>query len=671
MKAILTILFIIFSLALSATNYHIKTGGDDAANGDLTHPWATITKVNAVWAAGTFATGDSICFNKGDTFYGTITITESGSSVSSIIVGAYGTGIKPIITGFTTITGWTNEGSGRYSKVISSEALTNMATIDGIQVKMGRTPDATYNTYESHSGDVSITDTGLGTSTNWTGAEVVIKKDLYTLQRCLITDHTGDVLTYSNTGTAVNGTNNHGYFFQNDLRCVTTTNEWFHDYFGTGKFYIYGDPSAKVVKVATLNYLVYNAGNDYITIDGIDFEGSINDAINFGNYSDICKITNCNISFSGRYGIYLAGGNPIITNNYINDVNSGAILSTYASTGVSTITDNTIIRVGYIVGQSFATQHNFGCAIWNLNGATVNISSNNIQKVAYNGIVIGSTASTIQYNVIDSCCLGLDDGAGIYVTNPGLDSVKIIDHNIVTNTLGNREGTNGGTSISCGICLDDYATNVTVSNNTTSGCFYGIKLHNAYDNTVKYNSCFNNVYGVDFENTAVANYVTNDSIFGNNFIAKESTQYTVKYYNSYSGYATSFSTMYFDQNYYARPIDDNLTFGTYLISTWASKTLSQWKTLIGQDANSQKSPIAVADTADIDFYYNSTNVNSVISLAVPMTTVAGTKYKNQVTLTPFTSVILMVDPTPSATGSMVRGANGKIMRVGGKLTIKQ
>jgi len=165
--------------------------------------------------------GDRILFNRGNTFYGTIAVTKSGSAGKPITIGAYGAGADPIITGFTTISGWTNEGNGIYSKVIASEAQTNMVTIDGVNTGMGRYPDATYLTYESFSSNISITDNQLVVTPDWNGAEVVIRKNDWTLDRCTITNHSGNVLTYSSLGTNLNATANYGYFIQNDLRCVT------------------------------------------------------------------------------------------------------------------------------------------------------------------------------------------------------------------------------------------------------------------------------------------------------------------------------------------------------------------------------------------------------------------------------------------------------------------
>jgi hypothetical protein len=79
-------------------------------------------------------------FKRGDTWTGTLTVKASGTSVAPITYGAWGEGAKPVITGFTTISGWTNEGGGIYSKVITSESQTNMVTIDGVNTGMGQIP---------------------------------------------------------------------------------------------------------------------------------------------------------------------------------------------------------------------------------------------------------------------------------------------------------------------------------------------------------------------------------------------------------------------------------------------------------------------------------------------------------------------------------------------------
>ena len=98
--------------------------------------------MNATWLAGTFAPGDSILFNRGDTFYGSLITSESGTSGKRIVVAAYGSGARPVISGFTAIPGWTSEGNHIYSYTIKCESLTNMVTVNGVNTAMGRYPDA-------------------------------------------------------------------------------------------------------------------------------------------------------------------------------------------------------------------------------------------------------------------------------------------------------------------------------------------------------------------------------------------------------------------------------------------------------------------------------------------------------------------------------------------------
>src|SRR5674476_1471227 len=110
LKNALIIAFLIFNTIASATDYYISSSGNDANNGlSSSTPWKTIAKVNSAFSL--LKPGDRILFNRGNTFYGTITVTKSGSAGNPITIGAYGTGSNPIITGFTTVSAWTNLGN--------------------------------------------------------------------------------------------------------------------------------------------------------------------------------------------------------------------------------------------------------------------------------------------------------------------------------------------------------------------------------------------------------------------------------------------------------------------------------------------------------------------------------------------------------------------------------
>ncbi len=75
---------------------YLSATGDNANDG-LTEAtaWKTITKLNSQ----EFGPGAQILFKRGETFSGSLTLQGSGSAAQPIIIGAYGSGDKPLLTG--------------------------------------------------------------------------------------------------------------------------------------------------------------------------------------------------------------------------------------------------------------------------------------------------------------------------------------------------------------------------------------------------------------------------------------------------------------------------------------------------------------------------------------------------------------------------------------------
>lgn len=88
-----------FRLAGTTTGptYYISNSGNNNANGRTPETaWQTVSKVNM----SSFSPGDSILFNRGDTWSEQLLIPSSGSASGGYITfGAYGTGYKPVIDG--------------------------------------------------------------------------------------------------------------------------------------------------------------------------------------------------------------------------------------------------------------------------------------------------------------------------------------------------------------------------------------------------------------------------------------------------------------------------------------------------------------------------------------------------------------------------------------------
>lgn len=307
MKYALVLLFLTLSALAKATTYYVSSTGNDSDDGTTeSTPWKTIAKVNSSF--NNFKAGDRILFKCGDEFHGTINITKSGISAFPITIGSYGSGGKPVITGFKTITAWTNTGGGIYSAPISGESPPEMLTIDGIQYAMGRHPNNGYLKYESFNTNVSITDNELPASPSWKGAQVVIRKTNWILDRCLVTEHTGSKLTYKNLGTSYNGTNNYGYFFQNDIKTLDKFGEWCSD--GKTLYVFFGNNSPQnfQVKVSTIDNIVVNkTAQKNIKIENIALTGANKSAI-YLSAAEHFTIQNCDINFSGENAIFIQWG---------------------------------------------------------------------------------------------------------------------------------------------------------------------------------------------------------------------------------------------------------------------------------------------------------------------------------------------------------------------------
>lgn len=653
-RVLLSAFIVLFSMVSFSATYYVSNAGNDFNSGLTSSlPWKTLNKVNAM----TFMAGDQILFQKGSTFYGTLSIKNSGSSSSPIVYGAYGTGNNPIITGFTTISGWVSEGGGIYSKVITSEAQTNMVSIDEISVGMGRYPNDTYLKYESCNTKVSITDDQLGSSTVWTGAEAVIRKNDWSMDRCLITSHSGNTLTYSSLGSSWNGTAGNGYFIQNDLRTLDKFGEWYHNA-STGKFYMYFGTvgtMTNTVKVGTINNIVENSSAKYVNIENISIQGCINNGINISSStSSNLTIKNCNISFTGANGIRSSAPYMTVDNNIIHSCNLNGIVTTSGNVGIS---NNTISSIGIIKGSGKSYSQGIMAYVVN----NIDIQYNKIENVGYNGIFINGDYITVKNNFINNVCLNLNDGGGIYTddTNP---ISMIIEGNIVLNAVGNMEGGETTYKIAEGIYLDEFANGVSVKNNTVAYCGYsGIKLHKAYNNIIQNNTAYDNYVGIYL--TSLSKTASpNNNITSNIFVSTHANSHCL-YVKDGSDTSPKYGTS--NNNYYIKlPNNPSYPFYTYFNTGGSTlRTLAQWQAYTGQDGNSHESPQKIASVSDLRLEYNATKTAKTISLSVPMIDVKGTKHSGSVTLQPFTSIVLIKDAAPTA--AVVPGAPTSVVATAG------
>ena len=632
--------------------------GNDSNSGSWFHPWKTISKVNST----TFSPGDRIGFE--GTFSETLTVGQSGTAGNPITFKGYGDGAT--FTGFTTVTGWTNEGGGIYSKTLTVESNPEIVTVNGVQYAMGRTPNSDrynpeandYYHIDSFTNDSTFTDSECNSSsTDWDGAQIVVKGSLYNKWiKGNMRSHSGTTIVFSNPETAESTiANGFGYFIQNDLRTLDQFGEW---YYGSGKIYMYfgaETPTDYIVKVSTKDKLIDVNTRDFITVKNINFEGANINAIETNESAAAYNLTidNCNFHFnhSGIYG-HRAYEMTVRNCSFINTVHN-AIYNHWYSDGAY-IGYNTVDSTGLIPGAGTSNWYT-GKAIINTyarhdySSKNLIIEHNTVLNSGFSGITFSGDSAIIRNNYVNTYGLNKADNGGIQFGDQNtFYNMKVTD-NIVLNGMINTDadglpsGASGGGQFNI---YFDYNSSGghTISGNTIGNDVAGatdasgIMVHGSPNMTVVNNTIYNCVEGIKFQElNGLGGAARNDSVTGNIIVSKT---------NQYSIWARS-TTLDFDQfgvidsNYYAKPFDKSPLFGT-LVDTWAvtDRNFSNWQTYTSQDANSFVGTVLAEKDDSIHFYYNYGSTNQTIALFDTLTDARDSTYHGSITLAPFESKVL-------------------------------
>lgn len=658
MKLVFVILLFL-NLPANATKYYVAKNGIDANAGTSGRmAWKTAAKVNSF----IFGKNDSILFNRGDTFYGRLVVSRD-----NLYYGAYGKGVNPVITGFTSVTAWLNLSANIWesSSAVSNLDNCNMVSINGFNTAMGRYPNAGYLTIDSRENSKSLSHMGL--TGNYSGAELVVRIRRYGIDRNIITSQSGDTLNFT---TVDNGTvtpiKGWGFFIQNDSLTLDTANEWYFNPL-TKKIRVYNTIHPTGVQVASIDTLVYIQGYNYITFEDISFVGS--NKISIKSYAgNHITIQNCNINFSGLSGIDIGSVSSskkskkcLINNCKVYNSNDVGIINN--NTDSITITSNLVKNSSVYPGMgstyriSPITQlqtTGVGEGITSV-GADAVINYNVVDSSGYCGIFFNGDSVQVKYNHVNTYCFTMDDGGGIYTYSnepKRIWKTRTIQNNIVENGIGAPGGTilhPGYDRQADGIYLDAYNSNFNVVGNTIMNNNYGIRSGGNHEVVIDENTLYNNEFGIGIFNSSSAVPMTN-YVFTNNIIYSKKTSnplvngtqlwiYLQKLPDSIPSPTFRFDYTKFDHNYYASSTPDTNLIEVIHGHVGTLYKLSGWKTMAAQEANSQVKPAGIMPlTATL--YYNATKSDTTISLSGTHIDVKGNIYHNNVIIPPFQSRLL-------------------------------
>jgi len=606
-KALLYLIALMVYSAANATNYYISSSsGNDKNNGNSANSaWKTIAKLNS--ARWNLQPGDSVLFKCNDTLAGQLVPSRSGTAGKYIYYGSYGSGNKPILSGTTKVSSWTETSTNIWEATCPDcgNTVTNFF-INGIAQQIGRWPNVTdpnkgYRTYESHSGSNQITDNELTDAINWTGAEAVVRTNRWVLDHLTIKSHVGNTLQFTSPA-SYEFLNGFGYFIQNDPRTLDQQGEWYYNP-KYKKFSLYSniDPntlSTYATKFDTLLNTGFKIRNlNYITIENLHFDGSCTATMVIPMSSHI-NIRNNEITNSGENAVLMDYSDSVIfENNLVNHTNNKVIRQYICNNFImrNNIIKNTALVTG--MGSNGSSQY---LAV-NQQGNNALIENNTIDSTGYIGIFFEGDTLLIRNNVISNYAMTVDDCGGLYTwggDGTTINHSRKLIGNIIYNAIGAPDGTDRGYLAASGICLDDRTNNVDIIDNTIFNCTdNGIAIHNSNHINVKRNNVYDNGTQLCLAHDSVSAKfpITNCTIDSNIFVSKKASQ-LIGYFTTIDNGISDFGN--FDYNYYCRPLDDNSVINLDYINGIKfdeSHTLSSWSSKYNKDQHSGKSPIAVKE----------------------------------------------------------------------------
>ncbi len=654
-KNIIPLLIISLILSISsvkAATYYVSSSGNDSNNGtSQSTPWQTLSKVSNF----SFQPGDNILFKSGDTWYGTLNISRSGSSGNPITYSSYGSGAKPLITGFKTITGWASIGNGIYQATDPSftSNMVNMITLNGNFQAIGRWPKVTagnggYLTVDSQGG-TSITSSGLSSAPNFIGGQVVYRGAHWILNRGIVTSQNSSTISFTSLpgedpywNSAYPPNPGFGFFFQNSINALSTLGDWAYDtnskklsvYFGSN------NPSSYQVQASTVDNLIsINQDNtSYININGLTISGANSNAIysNGYNHTNI-QLNNSDISYSGKDALKLDRGGEkyfTISNNNINYTNNDAINLGFDGAESSIITNNNISDTGMVAGMGKSGDGNYNAIIGP--GLNSNVSNNTITNTGYIAIQFNDKNVLVKNNFINYACMVKDDCGEVYFGRGDYTGSKILN-NIILNSPGAPYGTDETEGTGEGIYADDSAFGVEIGGNTVAHSSYAnLYNHGAYNLNIHDNTFYDAPGNSSYYNGP--NTTTNIIQSNNIFFARTASQYTFN-----SGGGTVPASNFFsasDNNYFLRPIN-NENYIRISYPNYGIYNLDTWKTYTGKEANSKTSPIAISNTNQIFFDYNPSYNVKTVYLSGNYIDINGQAVTSPINIPAWSSVILL------------------------------
>ena len=581
---------------LQATTYYVSPTGSDSNNGTSpSSPWRTIGRVNQL--GGALGAGDVVLFQRNGVYRGKLSISSSGTTGSPIVVGAYGQGNDPVISGSDLVTGWTVYSGNIWRAPVG--ASVRHVYYNGERLQLARFPNSGWARTD-HATSTTTTDATLNQSSGfWNGATLVIRTTNWSYDTARVTGFNGGVLTHTSTGNSM-GNEEWGYFLRNKLALLDAPGEWYYDA-GSGQLYVWcpgnANPNGQTIEAAVRDNGLYVAWQRHdLNVSYLSFRHTTDAALRLsGSYNtdfSHCTFTEC------QQAIRSTGNDQAFS--YL-DISGTYGTAVHLLDNNSTLTHSTFTDIALVPGLGESNWGYFGLRI---SGFGCEAADNFFDHIGYIGIVTEGDCA-VRRNTLHDCLSILNDGGAIAFDNAdGL----VVEDNIVDDL----------------ICdLSSVAPTHTSFFRMGHGIYFGnttIRNTIVRRNTVK--NCVSSGIHVDHTMVASGNQVKDNVLFNNG------VQLSISDFSNYNGpgaappyYVPSFNTVYSGNVFYCltkeqlcmRQLHVNspnwVDYGTFSNNRYFNPynevsieqfntdagirryyTLEKWQDEMGQDAGSTRFP---------------------------------------------------------------------------------
>ncbi len=513
----LTLALLLHVIAGRSANWYFSASmGDDGRSVEDAHraatPWRSIGKLNTEMSR--FSPGDSIFFRCNDVFNGPLRVTTSGSPGHPIVFTCFGQGAPPLFSAFRVVAELSGTEHGIMRVNISGmKEVLNIVRINGVVTAMGRYPNRLPVATRIPAGD-------------WSGGEIVIRKDRWEIDRHPLVAVRGDSVYYADAGVNIAKAAS-GFFIQNCAAALDVPGEW---YFNTanqqlGVFAREESGTKPVIEISEDQQLLIAEGVSDLVFSWIHFTGANQHGIYLRRGQRIC-IRDCAISYSGVAGICARDCSGLEINRVKINASSNNACD-INNTDHLLVSDCIITNTGMVAGSGQPGSGSYEALL--LSGSNQTIIGNRIIGTGYIPITFDGSDIEIANNLLDSFGSVKDDGGGIYTWNNrkpvAVHHNRVISHNIILHALGAATGTDDKAGRMHGIYLDDNADHVQVTANTIAhGAAYGIYIHNANSIRIDSNLVFDNAVQLAMIHDEIAGPVYSMEIRNNTLVKKIPSQ---------------------------------------------------------------------------------------------------------------------------------------------------